>query len=447
MVPENHPLLRVANQIDFSFVREETLDLYSETYGRPAYPPEQLFKMLLLEIWMNLSERQVCQQLHYNLLYRAFCGIGWNDRVPDDTTLVKFRNRLGDERFERLFQRLTCHLQEQGLIDHEWVVVDGTKVVADVAIRNTLQLVREGRRRLVRELEKTDPDRAAKLKPLTEPLPEGNFPNRQHLLAGEMEQGRKVIEQLSGVNARELNRLKEVYEAILAGTGTASLDDPDARWGFKKSDEPYLGYKTHAAVDADGYVSAFTVTPAPSSEQKQVEQLLDQVEAVGIQGTKFVADKGYDGQSVRDIVREHSMRAFIPLRDPPKIPEGFKLKTPQQLKCPKGHTARATRQTNADGVTFVFSQKRCQKCSLRSQCLNGNEKRKRIYYNHKRMRAPLGMKKAMKVRAGIERVFGSIKKWHGYGRARYRGRGKLVIQTALTFMVWNMKKASRVWAT
>src|SRR5690606_10378294 len=76
MVPADHPLMQVREKIDFSFVREETRDLYSAGHGRPAYPPEQLFKILLLELWMNLSDVQVCQQLHYNLLYRAFCGIG-----------------------------------------------------------------------------------------------------------------------------------------------------------------------------------------------------------------------------------------------------------------------------------------------------------------------------------------------------------------------------------
>ena len=44
--------------------------------------------MLFLEIWANLSDVQVCQQLRYNVLYRYFCRIGWEDEVPDDTTLV-----------------------------------------------------------------------------------------------------------------------------------------------------------------------------------------------------------------------------------------------------------------------------------------------------------------------------------------------------------------------
>lgn len=39
---------------------------------------------------------QVCRELRRNVLYRHFCGIGWDDPVPDDTTLVVFRRRLGE---------------------------------------------------------------------------------------------------------------------------------------------------------------------------------------------------------------------------------------------------------------------------------------------------------------------------------------------------------------
>jgi len=38
------------------------------------------------------------------VLYRYFCGIGWDDPVPDDTRLVVFRKQLGRETFKRLFE-------------------------------------------------------------------------------------------------------------------------------------------------------------------------------------------------------------------------------------------------------------------------------------------------------------------------------------------------------
>ncbi|MER3545788.1 MAG: IS5/IS1182 family transposase, partial [Chloroflexota bacterium] len=102
MLPAEHPLLDIDRAVDFSFVEAETADLYSSEAGRPSDPPEQLFRMLFLEIWGNLSDVQVCQQLRYNVLYRYFCRIRWGDPIPDDTTLVRFRQRLGEERAGRL---------------------------------------------------------------------------------------------------------------------------------------------------------------------------------------------------------------------------------------------------------------------------------------------------------------------------------------------------------
>jgi IS5 family transposase len=52
--------------------------------------------MLLLEHYVDLSDRQASEQVAYNPLYRAVVGLGVDEAVPDDTTLVRFRARLGE---------------------------------------------------------------------------------------------------------------------------------------------------------------------------------------------------------------------------------------------------------------------------------------------------------------------------------------------------------------
>ncbi|HEY8414607.1 MAG TPA: transposase [Thermaerobacter sp.] len=89
MLPAEHPLLDIDRAVDFAFVEEETADRYSADQGRPSYPPKQLVRVLFLAVWANLSDVQVCQQLRYNVLYRYVCRIGWEDPIPDDTTLVR----------------------------------------------------------------------------------------------------------------------------------------------------------------------------------------------------------------------------------------------------------------------------------------------------------------------------------------------------------------------
>ena len=56
LLPDKHILLDIKRILDFSFVDDETKDLYSKTFGRPSFPPQVLFKMLFLEFFYNLSD-------------------------------------------------------------------------------------------------------------------------------------------------------------------------------------------------------------------------------------------------------------------------------------------------------------------------------------------------------------------------------------------------------
>jgi len=53
---------------------------------------------------------------------------------------------------------------------------------------------------------------------------------------------------------------------------------------------------------------------------------------------------------------------------------------------------------------------------------------------------PRGLKRAMRVRKTVERLFGEAKGWHRMGRARYRGLGRVAIGVIMTLIVLNAKK-------
>lgn len=71
-------------------MEEETKDLYSRDFGRPAFPAEVMFRMLFLEFFYNLSAVEAWRQRRDNILYRWFAGLKIDDRVPDDASLVVF---------------------------------------------------------------------------------------------------------------------------------------------------------------------------------------------------------------------------------------------------------------------------------------------------------------------------------------------------------------------
>lgn len=105
--------------------------LYSTT-GRPSIPPEQLLRALLLQVLYGVrSERQLMEQLDYNLLYRWFVGLSPDDAVWDATTFTKNRERLqqGDI-FNRFMEKLLHHKDVTPLLSDEHFSVDGTLIEA-----------------------------------------------------------------------------------------------------------------------------------------------------------------------------------------------------------------------------------------------------------------------------------------------------------------------------
>lgn len=132
-VPVSHPLRTIR-----ALVREVLGDLnrslgalYARE-GRPSIPPEQLLSALLLQVFYGIrSERQLMEQLNYNLLYRWFVGLSPDDPVWDPTTFTKNRDRLqnGDV-FRKFMTKLLNHPQVKPLLSDEHFSVDGTLIEA-----------------------------------------------------------------------------------------------------------------------------------------------------------------------------------------------------------------------------------------------------------------------------------------------------------------------------
>jgi transposase len=100
--------------------------------GRPSIPPEQLLSALLLQVFYGIrSERQLMEQLDYNLLYRWFVGLSPDAPVWDPTSFTKNRDRLQNgEVFTKFMTRLLHHPQVKPLLSDEHFSVDGTLIEA-----------------------------------------------------------------------------------------------------------------------------------------------------------------------------------------------------------------------------------------------------------------------------------------------------------------------------
>ena len=138
-VPADHPLRSMRRLTDRALARiSGDLDkLYSST-GRGSIPPERLLRALLLMVLYSVrSERQLMEQLNYNLLFRWFVGLEMDDEVWDVTVFTKNRERLiQGEVSQQLLAAVLVEAREKELLSAEHFTVDGTLIQAWAANRS-----------------------------------------------------------------------------------------------------------------------------------------------------------------------------------------------------------------------------------------------------------------------------------------------------------------------
>ena len=102
--------------------------LYSHE-GRPSIPPKQLLSALILQVLYSVrSERQLMEQLDYNLLFRWFVGLSPDDPIWDPTVFTKNRERLQEgDVFQKFMTKLLKHEKVRPLLSES---VDGTLIEA-----------------------------------------------------------------------------------------------------------------------------------------------------------------------------------------------------------------------------------------------------------------------------------------------------------------------------
>ncbi len=132
-VPHNHPLRGIRRMTDRALERLSPRfgTLYVK-FGRPSVPPEQLLRALLLQALYSIrSERQLMEQLDFNILFRWFVGLGLDEAVWSATTFSKNRDRLLDgDIAAAFFQAVLIQANAKQLLSDEHFTVDGTLLEA-----------------------------------------------------------------------------------------------------------------------------------------------------------------------------------------------------------------------------------------------------------------------------------------------------------------------------
>ena len=132
-VPVKHPLLRVRDVFNGCLARMDThFDRLYSRFGRDSIAPEKLLRALMVQVLFGIrSERQMVEQLRYNMLYRWFVGLALHQLPWDHSTFSKNRERLlAGGTPEVLFEQVLDCARAENLLSAEHFSVDGTLIRA-----------------------------------------------------------------------------------------------------------------------------------------------------------------------------------------------------------------------------------------------------------------------------------------------------------------------------
>lgn len=261
MVPAKHPLRRVKQLADVALARlSPTFDAMYSTIGRPSIPPERLLKATLLMAFYTVrSERMLCEQLGYNLLFRWFLDMDMTEPPPDHSTFSRNRERLlAHDVAGEFFQAVVEIARAEKLMSDEHFTVDGTLIEAWASLKSFRP-----------KAEKRDDDQGTG---------GGSRSNRWVDFHGE-------------------KRSNETHE---------SKTDPEAkllRKGFGK--EAKLSYSGHALMEnRNGLLVDLQIAEANGRAEREVGLAMIANCASTSRRITLGADKGYDTQDFVDGCRE-----------------------------------------------------------------------------------------------------------------------------------------------
>jgi len=139
LVPQDHPIRQIKPIVDRAL--RELSPLFSKMYaevGRPSIPPEHLLKgSLLIALYSVRSERQFCERLRYDLLFKWFVDLNILDETFDASTFSKNKTRLLEHQIAHEFLgKVIEEARRRHLLSGDHFTVDGTLLEAWASLKS-----------------------------------------------------------------------------------------------------------------------------------------------------------------------------------------------------------------------------------------------------------------------------------------------------------------------
>ncbi|MGC2192361.1 MAG: IS5 family transposase [Candidatus Dormiibacterota bacterium] len=270
LIPANHPIRRIKPLVEAALRElEPTFERMYAEIGRPSIPPEHLLKScLLMALYSIRSERQFCERLRYDLLFKWFLGLNVEDEPFDHSSFAKNRKRLLEHRVSRqFFEAVVQQARRRHLLSSQHFTVDGTLLESWASMKSLRPRKGDG--------------------PGTHPGGGGKN---------------------ADVDFRGERRANETHY---------SATDPEARMARKGlGKETRLCFTGHVLMEnRHGLAVDVELTPATGTSEREAAMAMLQRTRTRRRGCTLGADKGYDTRDFVDRCREMGVAPHIAMRE------------------------------------------------------------------------------------------------------------------------------------
>jgi IS5 family transposase len=105
--------------------------------GRPPFPVETMLRIHFMQQWFTLSDPGMEEALHDTPLFREFAGLGWDSRLPDESTILRFRHLLEKHKLaQQILAVVNDLLSSKGLMLKAGTAIDATLIAAPSSTKN-----------------------------------------------------------------------------------------------------------------------------------------------------------------------------------------------------------------------------------------------------------------------------------------------------------------------
>ncbi len=351
-----------------------------------------------------VHDRRLMREAQVNIAIRWFIGCGLHERLPDHSSPARIRQRRGDARFRRIFERTASACVEAGIAQGGAVHVDATLVRADAGWES-------------------------------------------------------MVDRHAGAVAAENGDAEEDAAPPGGKRKKVSVTDPDASLATSSRGrrlEPSC--KQHTAVDdGSGVVPDVTAATGEVNERNVIEDQVDEVRRIS--GKKIetaAADAGYAYGKVYGGLERRGIDPVIPAKREPtrsRVPAcRFRYDERNNIvKCPRGKALRPGQPFKDGQMRFHARTRDCAGCPPGGDCVPGSRNRKTVVISADHPALLRARRRRLRWSEEDRRLYrrhrwrsegfhGEAKTWHGLGRAVRRGLGNMRIQSYLTAAAINLKR-------